>query len=198
MTQRSTQDHTRDIKHRMRERLDQIGWTQRRLATEAGERYRNVNRWLTQETVMPAGFITSYVRTVPVDAKWLVTGEGTADPAAAKEVERGIDRRGLLDGWLYSLKFYNSRVRSFIQAVAGHVNAMEVGIEASQELLRDVPRAKEESPEMEWFLRKINEAAQASGTDLDLTEEQMLAIQREFLRRPPPQESEGRKKESAT
>ncbi len=68
------------IKHRMRVRLDELGYSLPELAEATGESYRNVHRWVREEIRIPAHFVALFAEAVPVDARWLLTGRGTSEP----------------------------------------------------------------------------------------------------------------------
>jgi len=73
----------REVKRRMRERLTVLGWTLGALSSTTGDSYRNVRNWVSGPTRLPAHFVVRFLRTVPVDARWLLTGEGSPEPGSS-------------------------------------------------------------------------------------------------------------------
>lgn len=77
------------IRQRMRERIDQVGISQKSLADGAGVPYRTVQNWFTGTTEkIPVEFLAQYVTLVPVDPRWLLTGEGSPSPSGEGVGER--------------------------------------------------------------------------------------------------------------
>lgn len=70
-------------------RLEELGYSLPDLAEATGESYRNVHRWIREDIRVPAHFLGLFAQAVPVDARWLLTGEGTPDPDV-----RGPGRNG--------------------------------------------------------------------------------------------------------
>jgi len=68
------------LKARMRERLERVRWTLEELADQTGESYSNIRNWVTGRTRVPATFLARFAAVVPVNAKWLLTGQGSPDP----------------------------------------------------------------------------------------------------------------------
>lgn len=157
MTERPTEGQSRQIKERMLDRLRQIGWSQKKLADETGEPYRNVNRWLGGDVSMPAGFVGLYAKAVPVDARWLTTGEGEAEPGTPKDAKRSMNRRAMADMWFAIMEHYNLRIDAYVQAMAAHTKTLGFDIETGRDLLRQMPD-EDRSPELAWLIEKLEEA----------------------------------------
>jgi transcriptional regulator with XRE-family HTH domain len=74
------------LKARMAERLRDVRMTQAEVARHAGVHENQVQRWISGSTRVPAEFLARYVEVVPVNPRWLLTGEGNPDtPADATE-----------------------------------------------------------------------------------------------------------------
>lgn len=84
----------RQIKVRMRTRLDELGCSLPQLAEATGESYRNVHRWVREDIRVPAHFVALFAEAVPVDTRWLLTGNGTADPEGPDMAEPEVNRVG--------------------------------------------------------------------------------------------------------
>lgn len=84
------------LKRRMKERLSALDdWTLKRLAKATGDDYKNVVRWVSEATTVPADFLARYVSAVPVNPVWLLTGDGVPDPLSdGSEMESGD-----IDAW---------------------------------------------------------------------------------------------------
>lgn len=79
------------IKARMNHRLDELGYSLPDLAQATGESYRNVHRWIREDIRVPAHFLALFAEAVPVDARWLLTGEGSSEPDGASPGRNGRD-----------------------------------------------------------------------------------------------------------
>lgn len=79
----------RQIKIRMRMRLDELGYSLPQLAEATGESYRNVHRWVREDIRVPAHFVALFAEAIPVDTRWLLTGDGTSDPEAPGAAANG-------------------------------------------------------------------------------------------------------------
>jgi len=82
------------IKVRMNQRLTQLHWSLVDLADRTGESYRNVHRWMREDVKVPAHFLSRFVEVVPVNAAWLLSGDGTADPVDRGAAELALERIG--------------------------------------------------------------------------------------------------------
>lgn len=80
------------LKRRMNERLEQLRWTLVDLAEKTGENYRNVHRWLREDVKIPADFVSRFVEVVPVNAEWLLTGEGMLEPIPPSTAEMALEQ----------------------------------------------------------------------------------------------------------
>jgi hypothetical protein len=70
----------------MASRLEEVRMTMQEVAHRTGDPYKNVQRWIKGPTRVPADFLARYVTAVPVNPRWLLTGEGNPDtPADAAE-----------------------------------------------------------------------------------------------------------------
>lgn len=85
-------DEQRKIKSRMNERLGQLRWSLVDLAEATGESYRNVHRWIREDVKVPAHFVGRFAQSVPVSTRWLLTGQGAADPIKDSAAKRALDR----------------------------------------------------------------------------------------------------------
>lgn len=70
----------KDLKERLRKRLEDAGWTLARLAEETGENYKNIQRWVSGTTTIPATFLVKFARVVPGDHSTLLTGDEKPAP----------------------------------------------------------------------------------------------------------------------
>ncbi len=89
------------LKRRLREGLEILGISMAAIARRTGVDYKNVQRWITGDTTIPAAFLASFAAAVPVDPRWLLTGEGEAEPAEEQRStpsDRGDGRRLARDG----------------------------------------------------------------------------------------------------
>ena len=68
------------IKVRMRTRLEELGFSLPQLAEATGESYRNVHRWVREDIRVPAHFVALFAEAVPVNTRWLLTGDGVSEP----------------------------------------------------------------------------------------------------------------------
>jgi hypothetical protein len=74
------------LKLRMEQRLYDVRKTMRELADETGTPYKQVRRWIKEDTRVPADFLAAFVSAVAVNPRWLLTGEGSPDtPAESTE-----------------------------------------------------------------------------------------------------------------
>src|SRR5690606_25154038 len=69
-------DPERGLKERMRRAVETLGpdWTLRRVAEATGENYKNVLRWISGETTLPAEFLVRFLAQVPVDHQYVLFG----------------------------------------------------------------------------------------------------------------------------
>jgi len=84
----------RQIKVRMRTRIDELGYSLPQLAEATGESYRNVHRWVREDIRVPAHFVALFAEAVPVDTRWLLTGNGTSDPEGSGPAEQEVNSVG--------------------------------------------------------------------------------------------------------
>lgn len=82
------------IKARMNFRLEELGYSLPDLAEATGESYRNVHRWVREDIRVPAHFLALFAQAVPVDARWLLTGEGSSDPDGRRPDRNGGPKGG--------------------------------------------------------------------------------------------------------
>lgn len=85
-------EEERNIKSRMNQRLGQLRWSLVDLAEATGESYRNVHRWIREDVKVPAHFVSRFAESVPVSTRWLLTGEGVADPIKDSAAKRALER----------------------------------------------------------------------------------------------------------
>lgn len=80
------------IKSRINRRLDELDWSLVDLADATGQSYRNVHRWVRDDVKVPAHFITRFAEVVPVDPRWLLTGEGTPERIEESTAQWALER----------------------------------------------------------------------------------------------------------
>jgi transcriptional regulator with XRE-family HTH domain len=86
MKQQNSGDAESALKERLAKRLRDTRMTQAEVARYAGVHENQVQRWIGGKTRVPADFLARYVEVVPVNPRWLLTGEGSPDtPAEATE-----------------------------------------------------------------------------------------------------------------
>jgi hypothetical protein len=69
------------------------GRTMQWLAEETGEPYKSVRRYLgsgTEHSTTPAHFVARYVSVVPVNALWVLTGEGPIHRVSPREEAKAV------------------------------------------------------------------------------------------------------------
>jgi hypothetical protein len=81
------------LKARMEQRLFDVRMTMQEVSDRTGTDYKQVRRWIKEGTRVPADFLAAFVGAVPVNARWLLTGEGDPEPPQGEEVEESF-RRG--------------------------------------------------------------------------------------------------------
>lgn len=80
------------VRVRMCRRLRELDWTLVELSEVTGHSYRNVCRWLHGDVRIPADFLLCYAKHVPVNASWLLTGEGFPEAVVPDDAERVLDQ----------------------------------------------------------------------------------------------------------
>lgn len=76
-----------ELKARLNDRLVIYGLTLVWLAEKTGDPYKNVQRWIRGKEAVPGDFLGRYVKAVPVNPLWLLTGEGSPDPTTEDEAK---------------------------------------------------------------------------------------------------------------
>lgn len=75
----------------MNDRLDQLGWSLRKLEAETGDRYKNIQNWLRQDVRIPVEFVARFIAHVPVNPDWLMFGRGESARVEPSVKERAFD-----------------------------------------------------------------------------------------------------------
>lgn len=79
------------LKHRMQVRLKELGWDLKEVSERTGDDYRNVQRWIKEDTTIPASFLVRFVAHVPVNPEWLMFGYGGSAPIEPSTKEQVFD-----------------------------------------------------------------------------------------------------------
>lgn len=188
---RAVDEATAAIQERCLQRLKELGWTQQRLADETGELYKNVNRWLGSGVKMPLGFLDLYVKAVPVNLRWLITGDGASDPQAIGEEGRPLDPRATIQIWFMILEFYTTHVDDAIAGMISHTRVVRETIQDGWKLLDKMPAARL-GPELEWIRQHLGKSLPEPPPLKAPLGEEELARFRQFMNEvsPPGSESE--------
>ena len=75
------------VRARVQKRLQDKGMARAELSRRLEESDRNVENWLTGKARMPVAFLEAFLREVPTNADWLLTGRGSPEPTTEGEAQ---------------------------------------------------------------------------------------------------------------